>query len=77
MTKNSDKTQSVKTEAITQESHSLWTLPSDKWVNPLQGKNITFSTDINALKEHMEQFKKTLKSFETPVSVESLNHIVR
>lgn len=77
MSQKVEETQAMKTEEKAIESHSLWTLPSDKWTNPFQGKNITFSSDMSALKDHMENFKQKLKAFETPVSVESLNYIVK
>lgn len=77
MSKKSDKTVPVKTEEQKKDSHSVWTLPSEKWTNPLLGKTITFSDDFSSLKDHMESFKSKLKAFETPVSVESLNYIVK
>jgi hypothetical protein len=77
MSQNSDKKLVVKTEEIKKESHSIWTLPSEKWSNPLSGKTLSFSDDLVALKEHMETFKSKLKAFETPVSIESLNYIVK
>jgi len=62
----------------TETEFSLWTLPKNKWQNPLgEIKSDDLNSDVKDISERIKSFNDRIKPFETPISLEILNKLIK